>query len=54
MPKRMIWKQMIVAQSQLAHMLTTLNLQPGKFQITSVDYKTILIVYVDKEVPNVD
>lgn len=54
MPKRYIWKQMIVRQDQLADTVTAHNFQPGKFQICYVDFERILIIYVDKEVQNVD
>ena len=54
MPKRIFWKQIVVSQDQLADRLTALNFQPNKFHLVYVDFERILIVYVDKEVPNVE
>lgn len=54
MPKRIIWKQMIIQRGKLADTLTALNFQPGKFQITDVGSGNILVVYVEKEIPNVE
>lgn len=54
MPKRIFWKQMVVQRGKLADTLTALNFQPGKFQITDVGSGNILILYVDKEIQNVD
>jgi hypothetical protein len=54
MVKRIHWKQMIVPESQVAARLTTYNFQPGKFQITALNEGTVLIVYVDKEIANVE
>ena len=54
MPKRIFWKQMIIQRGKLATTLTTLNLQPRQFQITDVGSGNILVLYVDKEIPNVE
>lgn len=54
MPKRMIWKQMYVSTTDLAARLTTLNFQPNKFHITALNDEVVLVVYVEKEIPNVE
>lgn len=54
MPKRIFWKQMIIGTEELADRLTTLNFQPGKFKIIYLGDYEVLVLYVEKEVPNVD
>lgn len=54
MPKRIHWRQMLVPVDQVAGRLTTYNLQPGKFQITALNDEMVLIVYVEKEIANVE
>lgn len=55
MPKRIFWTDTIVQTSELAGWLTALNFQPGKFHLIPIDggQKTI-VIYVEKEVPNID
>lgn len=54
MPKRIFWKQTVIKQSALADELTTRNIQPGKFVIAHVGLSKILLLYVDKEIPNAE
>lgn len=54
MPKRIIWKQMYISTDKLADRLTTLNFQPNKFHITALNDEVVLVVYVEKEIPNIE
>jgi hypothetical protein len=54
MVKRIFWKQMVVREADLSARLTSLNFQPGKFVLTYLPLGKILIVYVDKEIKNVE
>ena len=54
MPKRVIWKQMTVKQDELAKLLTVHNLQARQFAIAYIDNGLVLVVYIDKEIPNVE
>jgi hypothetical protein len=54
MPKRIFWKTMVVPQESLSSRLTSLNFQPNKFTLTALPDGNILIVYVEKEIPNVE
>lgn len=52
--RRVFWEQRIVKQLDVARYLTAYNFQPGKFHIIPVDSLNVLIVYADREVPNVE
>lgn len=54
MPKRIFWKQMIIPEKELSKTLTALNFQPNKFHVVALTSKMVLVLYVDKEVKNVE
>lgn len=54
MPKRIFWKQMIVGTEELASRMTALNFQPRKFKIIYIGQSEVLVLYVDKEIANVE
>lgn len=54
MVKRLFWKQMVVGEEELADRLTNLNLQPNKFKILHLGEREVLVVYIEREIKNVD
>lgn len=52
MSKRIFWKQTVLEVKELASWLTTHNLQESKFKITYMQPGIVLLVWVDKEIPN--
>ena len=54
MGKRTIWKHTILSVNDIANWLTTHNLKQNKFHLCNLTEDVVLVVYVDKEVPNVD
>lgn len=52
MPKRIIWKQEVIKQDKLADWLTVHNMQPHKFKVTYLYEGLVLVIYIDKIVPN--
>jgi len=55
MPKRTIWKQAsFTREEDVAPYLTAHNLQPNKFKLVGLGRGRILLVYVEKEIPNVE
>lgn len=54
MGKRTIWKQAIVPEARLSSWLTTHNLQPNKFKLLHMQPGTVIVVYIEKEIANVE
>lgn len=52
MPKRIFWEQTVIETGKLSDWLTTHNLQPNKFKICYMQENIVLVVYIDKEIPN--
>lgn len=52
MPKKIIWKQTVMPVDKLAGWLTIHNLHPSKVRLTALTKNTVLVVYVDKQIPN--
>lgn len=54
MPKRTVWNDTIVKRSETAKTLTALNLQGNKFKLVPIGTNHVMIIYVEKEIPNVE
>lgn len=54
MAKRTIWSDKVVKQSEVAATLTALNLPENKFKLVPINTNHVMIIYVEKEIPNVD
>ena len=52
MAMRIFWKTTVLAVNDLADWLTAHNMQPANFKICNLTEDVVLIVFVDKKVPN--
>ncbi len=52
MAMRIHWKQTVIAVNDLPAWLTAHNMQPNNFKLCNLTEDIVLVVYVDKKVPN--